>query len=105
MYLEFFAENGIVAGGLFLYILIVPMRSLIKLDRYLASPTSPKDFGIGFAMAMSILAILLGCLFLSEAKNAVLWFLIGIGFSSVQVISRHYNEHRIQNAEPGYQSL
>jgi O-antigen ligase len=105
MYLEFFVENGIIAGSLFLYILLVPIRGLLRLDKYSPNSATTGGFGIGFSMAMAISALLIGCLFLSEAKNAVLWFLIGIGFSSTQIIRNYIGQAAIPRSETTLQSL
>lgn len=80
MYLEFFVENGFFGGMLLLYIYATSIMSLLKLDRI--QGRHHRQFGLGFSIAVSLFGMLLSGLFLSQAKNSVLWFTIGMGISA-----------------------
>jgi O-antigen ligase len=80
MYLQFFVENGIFSGILFLIILSYPMLSLFKYDKF--NKDEDSVYGLGFCMAASLFALLFAGLFLSTAKNPVLWFFVGIGLAT-----------------------
>jgi len=85
MYLEFFVENGIFGGLLLLAIFFKSMRSLMRYDRNESQGSG--YFGIGNALALALLGMLFSGLFLSQGKNSVLWFLVGIGFATGQVMN------------------
>ena len=79
MYLEFFAENGVIAGFLFLALLGIAVISSLQYDRYYSRERS--SYGLGFCFSMSLLTILISGLFLSIGEYSVLWFFIGVGFA------------------------
>jgi O-antigen ligase len=79
MYLEFFVENGLVGGTLMLFIFFLAIQGSIRYDRKLR--TEKKTFGLGFTVALTLSALLFACLFLSQGKNSVLWFMIGLGLA------------------------
>jgi O-antigen ligase len=87
LYLEFFAENGFIAGMLLLAIFIMSLRFLIYFDREMSHDR--QRFGIGLAIALAMAGMLFSGLFLSQGKNSVLWFLVGLGFAAGQIISAH----------------
>jgi len=82
MYLEFFSENGFVTGLLFLYILFKALMNYYNFDKFRHSKGVIEIYGLGFALSVAILAMLFASMFLSQGKNSVLWFLVGIAFSA-----------------------
>lgn len=90
MYLEFFAENGLVAGFLFLFIFFRAIRNLLYYDS--TPKRGPKEFGLGFALALALGGMLLSGLFLSQSKNSVLWFMTGLGFAAGLIAERGRRE-------------
>ncbi len=80
MYLEFFVENGIFGGLLLLAIFYRSMRGLMRYDQKESHEAG--NFGIGNALALALFGMLFSGLFLSQGKNSVLWFLVGIGFAT-----------------------
>jgi len=85
MYLEFFAENGIIAGLLFVGLLGIAVLQSIRHDK--RSKSEYSVYGLGFCVATSLLAMMTSGLFLSQGKHSVLWFLIGLGIA-FQVMAR-----------------
>jgi putative inorganic carbon (hco3(-)) transporter len=79
-YLQFFDENGIIAGVLFVAIFFWAAVCFLKYDR--ANPPQPGEFPLGFSFASGFAGLLIACLFLSEGPNSVLWFMTGIGFAT-----------------------
>ena len=86
MYLEFFVENGMLGGLLLLTIFYKALRNLMKYDR--KENHEAGYFGIGNALALTLFGMLFSGLFLSQGKNSVLWFLIGLGFATAQMAGR-----------------
>lgn len=84
MYLEFFAENGVLAGFLFLALLGVAVIHSWQFDKY--NPNERSAYGLGFCFSMSLLTILSSGLFLSIGEYSVLWFFIGVGFAFAKLI-------------------
>ena len=91
MYLEFFSENGLVGGILFLMMFGQSLFGLLRLDRRCGDVTGPK-FGLGFAIAIALGGMLFSGLFLSQAKNSVLWFVTGLGFAAGHIALRAHLE-------------
>ncbi|OQW65359.1 MAG: hypothetical protein BVN29_10120 [Nitrospira sp. ST-bin5] len=79
MYLEFFVENGLFAGLLLLAIFHKATKYLLIYDQHFAAGFT--YFGIGYSLALALLGMLISGLFLSQGKNSVLWFLVGVGLS------------------------
>jgi len=79
MYLEFFVENGVFGGLLFLALLGSAVLHSWRYDRRNKSEYSA--YGLGFCVVMSLAALLFSGLFLSIGKSAELWFLVGLGFA------------------------
>jgi hypothetical protein len=84
LYLQFFVENGVIIGGVFLYVLWTAFKGLIRLKDDIHIQGIQK-YPIGFLLAMSLTGMLIAGLFLSQGNNPPLWFLIGIGFASYQM--------------------
>jgi len=85
MYLEFFVENGVIGGVVFLAIIWFSLRGLTALreaDRAIG-PWS-RSYGLGFMLMTSMAGMLVSGLFLSQGKNSVLWFLIGLGLATIR---------------------
>jgi O-antigen ligase len=83
MYLEFFVENGMFSGLLLLGIFFIAIRSMLKYDKIVLfrDSNSVNSFGLGSTFAIALSGLLFSGLFLSQGKNSVLWFIVGIGFS------------------------
>jgi hypothetical protein len=92
LYLQFFVENGLIVGGLFLYVIWVAFKGLIRLKDDI-DIQGMKTYPIGYLLAMSLIGMLFAGLFLSQGNNPPLWFLVGIGFASYQMrtISKNIN--------------
>lgn len=84
LYLEFFVENGFFAGVLLLTIFGCALRGLILIQE-----TNKKghqlSYPLGYLTAAALVGMMLAGLFLSQGKNPVLWFLIGLGLASYQL--------------------
>ena len=87
LYLEFFAENGFVGGILLLFIFMISLRHLAAYDH--VTSVLKQQFGLGFLVALALTGMLFAGLFLSQGKNSVLWFLIGLGLAAGQLITAH----------------
>lgn len=83
MHLEFLVENGMIGSIFLLIIFTMALHGVIKFDRKTRS--GPKDFGLGFAIAVALAGMLFAGLFLSQGKNSVLWFMIGVGLAANRV--------------------
>ncbi len=94
MYLEFFVENGLIAGIIFLAIFSIALIQLIRYDKSNESEFSV--YGIGFCLAMSLAAMLFAGLFLSQGKNSVLWFFVGLGLAAYMINQTLIKQRRFQ---------
>jgi O-antigen ligase len=83
LHLEFFVENGFVAGALLWGLFGLTMRELIRFDS--AEDRKQREIGLGFSIALALGSMLLAGLFLSQGKNSVLWFLIGMGVAAYKL--------------------
>jgi O-antigen ligase len=93
LYLEFFVENGLIGGGLFLAIIYISVSSLKKISPGVKKGIS-RYYPLGYMMFCSICGLLFAGLFLSQGKNSVLWFLIGVGLAAPNVVKRiRYQRH------------
>ena len=82
MYLEFLVENGLFALLLFLAIIAMTFLSLRRADARLCRSRAEDPFPIGYTIAVSLSGMLFSGMFLSQAKNSVLWFLVGLGLAA-----------------------
>lgn len=89
LHLEFFVEHGMLAGLLFWLILYQALINLVKYDGVRTNRES--HFGLGFCLALALGGMLFAGLFLSQGKNPVLWFLVGVGFAAGQIVARESN--------------
>ena len=80
MFLEFFVENGMIGGFLLLAVFWRSIRGVLDLDR--SRGVTRGELGLGSAIALALAGMLFAGLFLSQAKNSVLWFVTGIGFAA-----------------------
>ena len=98
MYLEFFVENGIFSGLLFLGIFFFAIMSMLKYDKIalFCNSNSVNPFGLGSAFAIALSGLLFSGLFLSQGKNSVLWFMVGIGFSFSSLIKQYLLDSKNQ---------
>lgn len=78
MYVEFFVENGSLAGILFLLFLYHSSRGFIRIDQVLPAQ---KVASIGFAFMLGLLGMLFCGIFLSQGYNSVLWLYLGFGIA------------------------
>lgn len=95
-YIEFFAENGVIAGIILIVIFITAMRHLLLLDKIYLERS--KHFGLGFCIALSIFGLLFAGLFLSQGKNTVLWSLVGLGFVAGQIKTKMLMQKKSSSA-------
>lgn len=79
LFLEFAVENGIFGITLLLIIFYLSLRGFFGLAR--ADPNNPYT-KIMFYLGVSFTGLLIAGLFLSQGKNSVLWYLIGLGLSA-----------------------
>ena len=84
MYLEFFIENGFVGGLLLLMIFFISVKNLLVYDRVMKRPRRDR-FSFGFCTSLALISMLFSCLFLSQAKSPVLWFLVGLGLAVTKI--------------------
>lgn len=80
LYLEFFVECGVLAGVALLAVFACSAAGFSHLNR--AGAERPDYLGHAFAVSLS--GMLFAGLFLSQGKNAVLWFLVGLGFAAAR---------------------
>lgn len=83
MYLELVVEVGVLGAGLFMAVIYRAIRGLMGFGRSAGAKRQP--FGLGFAIALALGGMLISGLFLSQGKNSVLWFMIGLGFAAGQL--------------------
>jgi len=86
MYLEFFVENGLLGGSLFLLLLYKSLQGIVGFAKL--RNTTDNNLGLGFSIVLSNSGMLFAGLFLSQAKNSVLWAGLGIGFAISAIASR-----------------
>jgi len=86
MYLEFFIENGLIGGLLLLSIFYMSIKNLFTYDKGQYG-NKISQFSFGFCTSLALLGMLFACLFLSQGKNPVLWFLVGIGLAVANIKS------------------
>jgi len=87
MYLEFFVENGMIGGFLLLAVFWRSMQGMLAFDR--SRGVARGGFGLGFSIVLALSGMLFAGLFLSQAKNSVLWFITGIGFAAGMLARVH----------------
>lgn len=92
MYLELVVEIGVLGTGLFLAVIYRALRGLVGYGR--TTGAKRKSFGLGFAIALALGGMLFAGLFLSQGKNSVLWFLVGLGFAVGQITAKAKSEAR-----------
>lgn len=80
MYLEYFVENGFLGGALIVYVFAQSILGLLRYDRL--HGIKSRQFGLGFSIALALFGMLLSGLFLSQAKNSMLWFITGMGIAA-----------------------
>lgn len=90
MYLELVVEIGVLGTGLFLAVIYRALRGLAGYGR--TAGTKRNSFGLGFAIALALGGMLFAGLFLSQGKNSVLWFLVGLGFAVGQITAKARSE-------------
>lgn len=86
MYLEFFAENGLIGGMLWLMIFLRAMYGLIRYDRQ--SRLGRRSVGLGFSLSVALCGMMFAGLFLSQGQNSVLWFMVGLGLAAGQAATK-----------------
>jgi O-antigen ligase len=86
MYLEFFVENGLFAGLLFLTILASAFFTLMRFGKL--DYVEPRSYDLGFCFAMSLIGVLFTALFLSVGSRPIIWIFVGIAGACSGVIAR-----------------
>jgi O-antigen ligase len=84
MHLEIFVETGLFGGMLFEIIMLMAMSGFRLFDK--VHRKSKDLFNLGFMLSLAFSGILFAGFFLSQGKNSVLWFMVGIGFAMKKVI-------------------
>lgn len=85
MYLELLVEIGLLGTVLFLAVIYRALRNLSGFGR--KTGAQRKSFELGFAIALALGGMLFAGMFLSQGKNSVLWFLVGLGFAAGQLMA------------------
>jgi O-antigen ligase len=93
MFLELFVENGMIGGTLFLTLFFLSVRNFLHYDR--RQGDGRRGFGVGIGLALALGGMLFAGLFLSQAKNSVLWVLVGMGFAAGAVVDRKSTEKSV----------
>lgn len=83
MHLEFFVENGLLGGVFIIMVFVLALKASIDYDRKAA--LKKKEYGLGFTVAVTISSMLVAGLFLSQGKNSVLWFMVGLGLAMSRI--------------------
>jgi len=79
MHLEMFVETGLFGGLLFELIMLLAFKGFLGYDKH--NKTKQKSYTLGYMLALSLIGLLFSGLFLSQGKNSVLWFIVGMGFA------------------------
>ncbi|OUS12718.1 hypothetical protein A9Q89_04770 [Gammaproteobacteria bacterium 53_120_T64] len=82
MYLEFFVENGVFGGLLFLIIFGKALLTSLSYDK---GRVTGGGAGVGFIIVVAISGMLFSGLFLSQGKSSVLWFMVGLALATGQI--------------------
>jgi len=99
MHLEMFVEGGLVGGLLFWAVLLLALRGMLS-DPYkppaeaITSIRGKRALDIGISLAIALGVMLFAGLFLSQGKNSVLWFMIGMGLSMKKIGERRLEANR-----------
>ncbi len=75
MYVEFFVENGVIIGLVLLGLLYRPLRRILIFEKCYSM------HGISSWLGVNLLVFYISGMFLSQGKNSVMWFMIGVCFS------------------------
>ena len=79
MFVEFFGELGIVGGILFLRILYFSLHNYWRSNKL--ERKRGNTFSLAYALLVGMAGFLFAGLFLSQGKESVLWFLLGMGLA------------------------
>jgi len=82
LYLEFAVENGIIGIILLLLIFYYSLRGFFMFS---ICRDNNQTIGILSYLGFSLIALLITGLFLSQGKNSVLWFIVGLGLTADQI--------------------
>ncbi len=101
LHLEFLVENGILFGFLWAAIVV----SVIKLLRSASSSSSrqalgPDEIPIEYSILVSLISMLVAGVFLSQGKNIILWFLIGLSISTERFPRAPHVKRQILKTKP-----
>ena len=86
MHLEVFVETGLIGGILFETIMLFALSGFRHYDKQHKNTDTP--YNIGFILTLSLSGLLIAGLFLSQGRNSVLWFIVGMGFAIQKVLDR-----------------
>jgi len=86
MFLEFFGESGIIGGTLFILLIYLALRGYWR--KYRTSDRNAGHFPLSYALLSGNIGFLFAGLFLSQGKESVLWFLLGIGLAYSDLVSK-----------------
>ena len=79
MFLEVFAELGVIGGLLFFGVVYFSLSNFWRGHR--AALRESEYFSLGYALFVAMVGFLIAGLFLSQGKESVLWFLLGLGLA------------------------
>ena len=94
LYLEFFVENGILTGIIFITVLWKAIMGLLALKEELPFK-GMRHYSMGFMLAVSLSGMLFAGLFLSQGKNPVLWFMIGLGYAAHHIQAKNISKKTV----------
>lgn len=93
MYVEFFIENGTLAGVLFMFFLYHSCRGFLNVDRV---NVESENKGIGLAFMLGLVGMLFCGVFLSQGYNSVLWLYLGIGVAGHRFVASNIKKDKLK---------
>ena len=96
LFLEMFGELGIIGGVLFLGVIFFSLYSYWKAHR--RARRKGEYFSLAYALLTAMAGFLFAGLFLSQGKESVLWFLLGMGLAYPASSSRRRKKRKTAKA-------
>lgn len=93
LFLEMFGELGLVGGVMFLGIVYYSLKSYWKAHRR-GLRKGGSNYTLAYALLTSMAGFLFAGLFLSQGKESVLWFLLGMGLAFPATARRRKRRRR-----------